>query len=242
MTSLTCSDTSQEGGSEKITLGVTAGITYKIRVYGFYGDLTNRGTFSISVVGMPLPVTLLSFTGTRHAEKNILTWSTATEINNQGFELQYAPDGKDFQKLAFINSKALNGNSSTILSYEFTDARPLSGNSFYRLRQIDKDGRESFSNIISLKGEKVDRITLGNFYPNPAKNKLHISIAIPVSNKINLRITDVAGKMVQQQSFVLTSGNNNLNVDVSALRAGSYFIKATGNNGYKSAVSKFVKQ
>ena len=242
LTSLTCSDTSQEGGSEKITLSVTAGITYKVRVYGFYGDLTNRGTFSISLAGVPLPVTLLSFSGERHGEKNILTWSTAAEINNQGFELQYATDGKDFEKRAFISSRAINGNSSTFLSYQFTDSPPESGNSFYRLRQIDKDGKESFSNIVALRGEKADRISLGNFYPNPAKNNLNISIAIPKSNKVNLRITDVAGKIVQQQNFLLVSGHNNLKMDVSALPSGSYFIRAAGNNGFKSSVSKFVKE
>ncbi len=165
LTSLTCSDTSQAGGSEKITMNVTSGTTYKIRIYGFYADLRNRGTFSISATGSPLPITLLSFKGEHHADKNVLHWSTATELNNQGFELQYSADGNNFNKLAFINSKAINGNRSTILSYEFADARPLSGNSWYRLKQVDKDGQSSFSNILLLKGEKINAITLSIMYP-----------------------------------------------------------------------------
>ena len=242
LTSLSCSDTSQAGGREQITLNVEAGVNYKFRIYNFYAELSSRGTFSISIIPTPLPVTLLNFKGERRANKNVLSWSTATELNNEGFELQYSADGTNFGKVAFVNSKAVNGNSSTILSYEFADAGQLSGNAYYRLKQVDKKGQSNFSNIIFLKGEKVNTITLGKIYPNPAKNKLNVAIAAPESSKIHLIVTDVAGKTVKQQSFAIINGDNKLTVDVAGLPGGNYFIKAISRDGSQTDASKFVKE
>ena len=148
LTALTCSDTSQEGGREQITLNVIAGTTYTLRVYGFYANLTDRGTFSISTMSAPLPVTLLNFSGEHRDNKNLLKWSTATELNNQGFEVQYSTDGNNFDAISFVNSKSKDGNSASVINYEFIDGRTLYGNAYYRLKQVDKDGRPNFSNII----------------------------------------------------------------------------------------------
>ncbi|MDQ6890303.1 MAG: T9SS type A sorting domain-containing protein [Bacteroidota bacterium] len=242
LTSLTCSDSSQLGGREQITLNVTAGTTYKIRVYSFGSDLSSRGTFSISVTAVVLPVSLLNFKGERRANKNLLNWSTATELNNKGFEIQYSSNGNNFDALSFVNSKALNGNNASILNYEFTDGRTLSGNAYYRLKQVDKDGNSTFSNIILLKGDKITAIALSNIYPNPAKNKLNVTIASPASNRITLEIRDLTGKIVRLQAASVFNGDNNLLIDVAGLPSGSYFIKAVGKNGIQTSVGKFVKE
>jgi hypothetical protein len=242
LNSLACSDSSQAGGREQIALNVTTGTTYKIRVYGFYAALADRGNFTISATGSPLPIALLNFKGERRANKNNLSWATAAEQNNKGFELQYSNEGNNFDKLSFVNSKSANGTSSSILSYEYTDARSLSGNAYYRLKQIDKDGHSNFSNIIFLKGDKIDAISLSNIYPNPAKNKLNITIAAPANDKVKIEIRDVAGKLVMQQSSTIINGDNNLTVDVTSLPSGSYFIKAISNNGNQTNVNKFVKE
>jgi len=110
------------------------------------------------------------------------------------------------------------------------------------LQQIDKDGRSSYSNIISLKGEKVNAITLSNLYPNPTRNKLNLMIAAPVNDMVKIEILDITGKIVKQQINTIIIGDNKVPIDVAALPAGSYFIKAVGNNGYQTAVSKFVKE
>jgi len=242
LTSLDCSDSSQGGGTEQITMNVTAGTNYRVRVYDFYANLSNMGTFSISAAGVPLPITLLNFKGERQGNNNILQWSTASEQNNQGFEIQYSSDGTNFDRLSFVNSKANNGNSSSILNYEYTDTRLLSGNAYYRLKQIDKDGRSSYSNIILLKGDKINAITLSNIYPNPAKNKLNVTLASPANDKINIEIRDLSGKLVMRQASKIMSGNNNLSLEVASLPAGSYFIKVIDNNGSQTSISKFVKE
>ena len=242
LTSLSCSDTSQFGEREQISLNLTAGVEYKIRVYSFGDGLTDMGAFTISVVHLVLPVTFINFKGEQRNNKNILTWSTATEINNDGFEIQYAADGIDFEKLAFVNSKAANGNSSSVLTYQFTDANAFGGNAYYRLKQTDKNGHTVFSNVVLIKGEKINALTVSHIYPNPAKNILNVIIAAPVANKIKLQITDLTGKVVMQQETGIVSGTNKVPVNVSQLSSGSYFIKGIDNNGLTTPVNKFVKE
>jgi len=243
LTSLTCSDTTQNGGSEQITINAVAGTTYMLRIYGFYGTLSSTGNFSISLVTTsPLPITLLNFTGEKKDNRNLLQWSTGTELNNLGFEVEYSNNGSDFNKLAFISSKAANGNSTSVLSYEFSDANNFNGNAYYRLKQVDKDGRASFSKIIFLKGEKNSKISFSNIYPNPAHNTLFVTIASAVNDNINIEIRDIAGKVVLHQPSAVINGNNKLPVNVASLPGGSYFIKAISRSGEQSPVSKFVKQ
>lgn len=242
LTSLTCSDTSVAGGTEQVTMNVIAGTDYKIRIYNFYADLSHRGTFVVSTMDAPLPVTLIRFKGEHLSEKNILYWSTATELNNQGFEVEYATDGTNFKSLSFINSKATNGNSSTLLSYEFTDERSLTGNTYYRLKQVDKNGQSVFSNVILLRGSGINALTLSNIYPNPAKNQLNVTIAASGSNKVRIEIRDVNGKVVLQSAITISNGNSKVSLDVAGLPSGSYFIKAIDNSGYQTSVSKFVKE
>ncbi|MDP4283306.1 MAG: T9SS type A sorting domain-containing protein [Bacteroidota bacterium] len=240
LTALNCSDISQGGGTEQIPWNVTSGTTYFVRVYNFYSDLSNEGTFTISTSGVALPVTLMNFNGVRQGDKNILSWSTASEQNNQGFEIQYSSDGNNFDKLTFINSQAINGNSSSLLKYQFADLR--SGNTYYRLKQIDKDGKSSYSNIVYIKGDNINAITIGNIYPNPAKNSINVTIASPSNNKIEIEISDLAGKIVLRKATKIVKGDNNLSVNVTNLSSGSYILKATGSSGSQTSITKFVKE
>jgi hypothetical protein len=242
LTSLTCSDTSQQGGSEVITLNVTAGTNYKVRVYNFFSTLSMRGTFTIEATGATLPVSLINFKGEHVGNNNVLSWQTATESNNKGFEVEYSFDGNNFHDMAFVDSKARNGNSSSLLSYEYTDSRSLAGTVYYRLRQIDKDGHLSYSNIILIKGDKAKALSLNAVYPNPARTSLNLIVSSPESNQINVMISDMTGKTVQKQPFSITDGGNNLDMNISKLPAGSYFIKALAKDGSVTSVNKFVKQ
>jgi len=242
LVSLNCSDTSQQGGVEQITLPVTAGTNYKVRVYNFFNTLSTRGTFTIEATGSTLPVSLINFKGSHVGNANVLTWSTATEMNNKGFEVQYSFDGNDFHTMGFVNSKATNGTSSSLLNYQYSDGKSLGENVYYRLMQVDKDGRTSYSNIILIKGEKAKALALNAIYPNPVKSTLNLVVSSPVQNHINVLITDVRGKTVLNQAFGIAEGGNNLDLNVSQLPAGSYFIKAICKDGCESAVNKFVKQ
>lgn len=242
LTNVSCSDVTQKGGSESITINALAGTDYKVRVYSFGPNLSDRGSFTISAAGSPLPISLVNFKGEHIGNDNVLSWSTTTEINNAGFEVQYSFNGKDFKDLAFVNSKQNSKNNGSVLDYQYTDSKGIGGNIYYRLMQLDKDGKANYSNVILIKGDVVNTLTLKAVYPNPVKDKLNLIVSSPGNYSINIVITDLAGKIVKRQAFSVVDGGNNLNFDASLLPAGTYFIKAISKNGAVSAVSKFVKE
>ncbi|HEX6914216.1 MAG TPA: right-handed parallel beta-helix repeat-containing protein, partial [Chitinophagaceae bacterium] len=130
-----------------------------INVTGFSGFYVHTGNFV-------LPVTITDFKGEMAGAMNKLMWTTATEKNNKGFELQRSADGKTFTRLAFLSSRAADGTSTTPLSYSFDDSRPFEGSTFYRLKQVDNDGKIQYSNVVVLT-RKAQVITLSAVYPNP---------------------------------------------------------------------------
>jgi len=189
-----------------------------------------------------LPVTLLDFSGEANGKQNLLHWTTTTEINNTGFEVQRSSDGNTFSKIAFVNTKSINGNSSGSLRYDFTDVSYTSVTNYYRLKQIDKNGKFSYSNIVVLKHDNTYETGLIAVYPNPAKNIVNVRIASPGNSNITLQVNDVAGKSVITNVTQVGNGESIVQLDISHLSAGSYFLKLACSNGCENAVIKFVKQ
>ncbi len=196
----------------------------------------------INISDVPLGVTMISFTGNKDGNKNKLHWTTTNETNNKGFELQRSKDGNTFEKIGFVASKADMGNSSVEIQYNFEDEQPFDGNNYYRLKQLDLNGKESYSNIIMIKGGKGNKIEFTSIYPNPAKDLLKLDIYTPITQNLNVIITDISGRTVKQINILANNGNNQFNVNVDALKAGTYLIKASSNNGYEAVVQKFMKQ
>lgn len=186
-----------------------------------------------------LPVTLASFTGTKNNGVNILSWTTVTETNNTGFELLRSADGINFTKLTFVASKSLTGNSSTSLQYEFADKNPFVLSNYYRLKQIDKDGKATVSNIVLLKGTKANKLEIISVYPNPVHDRVNLSIASTQAAKGTISVIDYSGKTVISQSVQLINGEVNMQLNTAHLQSGNYVIKI--NNGLETAVSRFIK-
>ncbi len=191
--------------------------------------------------GAPLPVTLISFRGEQSDNINKLIWSTATETNNKGFELERSADGRNFSSVTFVATKAENGNSTSTVNYSYNDARPNAGDNYYRLKQIDRDGKFSYSNVVLL-SRKVTDITLSSVYPNPTERELNLVITSPRSEKVMIIVADLTGKIVMQRSTQLMIGNNQETLNVQQLSSGTYIIKAVCANGCETAVHRFVKQ
>ncbi|MCX6210101.1 MAG: T9SS type A sorting domain-containing protein, partial [Bacteroidetes bacterium] len=244
LTQIGCADTSFGGGTEIVHLtGLNAGETYYFRIYSYGSSATGQGGFSVSVAGSALlPVSITKFIGEKKGTSNLLTWTTATEQNNKGFELQRSYNGNDFLKVNFIETKATNGNSATVLNYQFIDAKPFAGITYYRLKQIDLNGKTTLSNVVAIKGDKVTNLTLTDVYPNPTAKLLNVVISSPVDNKVNIVVTDITGKVVKTQAAQITVGNNNSQIDVSNLATGTYLMKVMCSNGCTSTTTKFVKQ
>jgi hypothetical protein len=204
-------------------------------------DVTGFSGFYVHTGNFVLPVTLVNFKGERIGAINKLSWQTETEANNSGFELQRSADGINFSKLSFVATKADNGYSNTTLSYSYNDENPLRGNNYYRLKQVDKDGKYSYSTVVLLRS-KATEITLSSVYPNPAQNELNLVITSPSSEKVTIVVTDLSGKVIMQQAAQLVIGDNQQQLKVQSLASGTYIIKAVCSSGCETAVHRFVKQ
>ncbi len=210
---------------------------------GTWSDFSVAGAnFKImmdATLGASLPVTFVSFNGSKKDNGNLLGWSTANENNNRGFDIERSVDGRNFTSIAFQSTKAENGNSSTVLNYSYLDSRPFAGANFYRLKQIDKDGTISYSVIIKIDGDK-NGIQISSVYPNPVRETLNLAISSAITEKATIIITDLTGKLVSQMSTALIAGENIIPVNVSTLSAGSYHVRVICPNA-EVKTSQFIK-
>ena len=187
-----------------------------------------------------LPVALVNFTGTIKNNVHQLSWTTLTETNNSGFEILRSNNGITFNKLAFVASKANNGNSSNSLQYTFTDELPLAANNYYQLKQVDKDGKVTFSKIVLLKASKSGGLSIVSVYPNPVKSVFTILVNNTKEETASLQITDYAGKVVSKQSVQLINGSKTIQLNAANLPHGNYNVSITVNNAM--ITTKFIKQ
>lgn len=172
-----------------------------------------------SGVCVAFPVKLVNFAGKTTAEGNTLTWQTTEEVINKGFEIEKSRDAQSFQKVGFIKGY---GDTMNDQMYSFTDVSPFT-TTYYRLKQLDFDGRSTYSSIIVVKkgGHSA------NVYPNPARGELHIQSA---NKNQPFSIRNTQGFSVME-SPVLPSKP----LDTSALQSGLYMI-TVGKEVFKVAV------
>ncbi len=167
-----------------------------------------------------LPVNLISFSGKASSEGNVLLWSTAGEVNNEGFEIERAADGMTFEKIGFVAGK---GTSSARGDYQFIDKQPLA-NAYYRLKQFDSDRSYTLSKSINLKNDAGIGLIV---YPNPVKGKLHFDVP-PAKRRLVVR--NMTGVVVDDQTdFSATS------YETSHLPKGLYLI-SLGAYTFKVAI------
>jgi trimeric autotransporter adhesin len=201
-------------------------------------EQTTFGRFMIEAgLESTLPVSLVSFTGKRENTINLLSWTTSTESNNKGFELERSADGKNFSSIGFVATKGADGNSVSTLNYNFNDERALAGTNYYRLKQVDKDGKFTYSSTVVLKGEKS--LLISALYPNPAKDQVNMVVSSERNAKANITVTDLSGKIVLQVNTTLTSGDNNINFNVSAFSKGTYYVRLTSDEEVRT--TQFMK-
>jgi len=171
--------------------------------------------WTISDGNNTLPVTLTNFTGKRTENANQLSWTTASEINNNGFELQRSTNGETFETIAFVKG---NGTTNEKQQYSFTDL--YNSNAYYRLKQVDFDGKFEYSKSIYL---AVDGSELKlALFPNPVQNEVNIEGLV---NATTGTIYNMHGAVVKTISL-----EPNTSVDVSDLKQGLYTIQIEGIN------------
>ncbi|RZK35914.1 MAG: hypothetical protein EOO61_11180, partial [Hymenobacter sp.] len=124
----------------------------------------------------PLPVELVAFNAVRNAANTLLTWTTASEKNNKGFNVQIASDGVNFRTLGFVASQS--PNSAQALNYKYTDTEAgKTGTRYYRLEQVDEDGKVSYSPVraVNFNGAAATSVAV-IAYPNPFSDTIGLTL------------------------------------------------------------------
>lgn len=178
-----------------------------------------------------LPVELISFNGEKKGQTSLLTWKTAQEQNNDHFEIERSPDGSvnSFVSVGTIPGK---GNTNNITSYSFTDRMPLDGINYYRLKQVDIDGKFTYSRTIPITFAGLDKVIV---YPNPASDRLYIRLPRG-DHYTTARIMNTSGSIVQQTT-IITSVHD---INIRALPSGWYTLQLIGEKQQQQVV--FLKQ
>ncbi len=205
-------------------------------------DVTGFSGFYIAGSFGALPVSLLNFSGYKDGTRNQLRWTTSSESNNRGFEVQRSTDGINYTTLGFVNTLALGGNSTSQLNYTYTDNNVTGSRQYYRLRQVNFDGNSKLSNIVLIKGDKPVSLTIDGLFPNPANSLVNVLIAAPNKDKVTMVITDIAGRTMLQKVVGIETGSNTIPVDISTLANGTYMVKLVCSSNCDRVVGKFVKQ
>jgi hypothetical protein len=185
----------------------------------------------------PLPVSLVAFTAVRSNANTTLAWTTASELNNSGFEVQVSNDGATFRKLAFVASQ--NPNSNQALNYSYTDTENgKNGIRYYRLRQLDISGEEAFSPVraVSFSGSALASTGLAA-YPNPFVDKLDFNLdATAVGTGLaHVQLVDMTGRLVREQNVSVANASLSLS-DLASLRSGLYMAKVTLPDGTSQTI------
>ncbi len=172
------------------------------------------------------PIELISFKAISQENKKVNTsWKTASEHNSDYFLVERSMNGRDFEELP--DTTAASGNSTTIRHYSYTDFGPYPGYSYYRLKEVDIDGKVTLSPIIKV---KIERLEIVNIYPNPS---LGHEMTIEINSKDShafIEVIDNMGRIIRVKEIDLLNGKTILTVPTSDLTPGQYFLKVVLNS------------
>jgi len=178
-----------------------------------------------------VPVELLAFTASFNSSEVQLLWSTASELNNQGFEIERSSNKPDnFVTIGFVEGK---GSSTEINYYSFSDHPDLNGayQLYYRLKQVDFDGTFSYSNVVNVTYDVPSEFVLNQNFPNPFNPSTRISYFVPNESFVSIKVYDFLGREVKTlvNDFQVT-GSYHIVFDASDLPSGTYFYTMIADN------------
>ena len=178
-----------------------------------------------------VPVELIAFHASIRNSEVQLLWSTASELNNQGFEIERSiNDPDDFVTIGFIDGK---GSSTEINYYSFTDRPQVSGVNqlHYRLKQIDFDGTFSYGNIVNINYDVPAEFVLSQNFPNPFNPSTRISYFVPTESFVSIKVYDFLGRELKTlvNDFKAT-GSYEIEFDASNIPTGTYFYTMIADN------------
>jgi hypothetical protein len=187
-------------------------------VWSFSGTTDHFSFFGVGSGDSVLPIELIGFKALKDDDALDILWTTATEIDNDFFTIERSINGVDWSVLTTVEGA---GNSTSQIDYQSTDKSPIYGESYYRLKQTDYDGKFTYSPIVYVNfGDIQTTVTV---YPNPTRNEVNIYGSAEELSV--LKIYNALGLDLTESTQILESNNSKTVMDISGLKAGLYYIK-----------------
>lgn len=220
------------------SLSIPGSIINTARIFGnsVVGDLfTDDGTAVIGESGAPTPVKMTSFTATLlNRNQALLNWATASEIDNDYFEIQRSFDGVRFESRGKVNG---NGTTNASNNYQYNDVTNAAPVVYYRLKIVDFDGKYTFSKVIALKTNGNLSVEKFGVYPNPFVSNIKISLNSLTDNNATVRVLSFDGKEILRRSVSIQKGDNIVVLnDFGTISSGNYILEVS------TATDKFIKK
>lgn len=216
--------------------GLTIGNEYYLMVDGYAGDYCEFTVSNWEATGI-LPVTLTEFSGYNMNKNNKLKWTTETEINNDYFIVQKSQNARSFNDIGIVDG---NGNSSIKHSYEYIDREIDFETNYYRLKQIDFDGKYEYSNVIVINSSRDLEI---NIYPNPSKENLYIDLSnIKTETTYTILFSDIIGSVGKETIKIEKNKNTYVLNNFKNFKPGIYLIQILDENNNLIKTEKIIKQ
>ena len=229
---------SRNGGSTwtQINIGST---NYQVAIVDSMNQFAAQGNgFYKLEAPWFVPVELASFSVQLVQKDVVLNWTTASELNNQGFEIEQSFDNENFNRIGFVPGF---GSTTESKSYSFKISDAPSGIQYYRLKQIDFDGTFTHFNSVEVDGPVVREFVLNQNHPNPFNPSTTISFSIPVESNVTIKLFNMLGQQVAQiVNSDFQTGNHKIEFDAQDLSTGTYIytLEARGVNGKSFSSAK----
>lgn len=202
--------------------------------YVQFNTTDSSGTYFLHGGVNILPNNNLTLIAERKGNTVQLVWKVLQQNEVENYIIEKSINGNSFST---FNSAAKNEVS---LEYTNLDDKPFNTNTYYRIKQVNKDGSFSYSNVVVVKALKSLSLQIAEIYSNPVRNNANVLISSDGAKAVQLVITDLVGKTVSSSTISLQDGDNNVSTNVSNLSSGNYLIHVLHKN-QKSNLVKMIK-
>jgi hypothetical protein len=225
--------------------GASTTFTYRICDNGFPSMCSNEATVTLNFpTSGTLPVSLTDFKGLyRDNGKVELTWITNFEQNSERFDVERSLDGEKWKVVGSVDAQGTTGNKT---SYEFIDDagkdRANKKDLYYRLKQVDKDGKVAVSRILVVRVYNTRTLKMVSVTPNPAKNDINVNVQLNENAMVSMKVMNANGAAVISKTAKVNAGSNTFILDGSSnLKPGMYVLEVIINSKERMIV-KLIKE
>ena len=229
-------------GSTVTLTNIQAGVNYHYAVIeynGWYSAANYNTANKLTSNGVTLPVTWLSFDGIYKDKSTQLLWSTASEKNNKAFVVERSLNNKTFEAVGLVNG---SGTTNMAIQYQFLDVQlPDVSVLYYRLKQIDYDGKFNYSQVIKVNADEAEMETLFSVSPNPFEQNIRIAYQLKQAERVYYVLMNSKGLIIKEGYETANQKEGEFVIDIDdSFADGLYILQIKYNN--RNIIHKIIKQ